>query len=54
MQPNNKQEKIFITRPQLPPLEKLQPYLEEIWDNKILTNNGPFHQRFEKKLAKLI
>ena len=54
MQPNNKQEKIFITRPQLPPLEKLQPYLEEIWDNKILTNNGPFHQRFEKKLAKYL
>ena len=48
---NNNQEKIFITRPQLPSLEKLQPYLEEIWDNKILTNNGPFHKRFEKELA---
>ncbi|BDQ02777.1 MAG: hypothetical protein KatS3mg037_1352 [Ignavibacterium sp.] len=25
---------IYVTRPNLPPLEKLQPYLEEIWKNK--------------------
>jgi len=42
---------IYITRPNLPPLEKLQPYLEEIWKNKILTNDGPFHKKFEKALA---
>ena len=48
----NKADKpIYITRPNLPPLDKLQPYLEQIWQNKILTNNGPFHQNFEKKLA---
>lgn len=45
------QNPIYITRPNLPPLEKLQPYLEEIWNNRILTNNGPFHQRFEKELG---
>ncbi len=45
---------IFVTKPNLPPLEKLQPFLEEIWKNKILTNNGPFHQRFEKELAKYL
>ncbi|NWF49030.1 MAG: DegT/DnrJ/EryC1/StrS family aminotransferase [Ignavibacteriaceae bacterium] len=43
---------IYVTRPNLPPLEKLHPYLEQIWQNKILTNNGPFHQQFEKELAK--
>ncbi len=42
---------IYITRPNLPSLEKLKPYLEEIWENKILTNNGPFHQKFEMDLA---
>lgn len=47
----NINEPIYVTRPNLPPLGKLQPYLEEIWQNKILTNNGPFHQKFEKTLA---
>lgn len=42
---------IYVTKPNLPPLEKLIPYLEKIWENKILTNNGPFHQKFEKALA---
>jgi dTDP-4-amino-4,6-dideoxygalactose transaminase len=46
-----KSDPIYVTRPNLPPLEKLQPYLEEIWKNKILTNNGPFHQKFEKALG---
>lgn len=48
---NNNKKPIYVTQPNLPPLEKLQPYLEEIWKNKILTNNGPFHQKFEKELA---
>lgn len=47
-------EPIYVTRPNLPLLEKLQPYLEEIWKNKILTNNGPFHQQFEIELAKYL
>ncbi|MFA6980564.1 MAG: DegT/DnrJ/EryC1/StrS family aminotransferase [Ignavibacteriaceae bacterium] len=42
---------IYITQPNLPSLDKLQPYLKEIWENKILTNNGPFHQKFELALA---
>lgn len=31
---------IFVTQPFLPPLEEFIPYLQKIWDNKILTNNG--------------
>jgi dTDP-4-amino-4,6-dideoxygalactose transaminase len=42
---------ITVTRPYLPPLEEFIPYLEEIWSNKILTNNGPFHQQLEKALC---
>lgn len=42
---------ITVTQPALPPLEEFIPYLEKIWDNKWLTNNGPFHQEFEKELA---
>lgn len=44
-------ENIYVTQPALPPLEEFIPYLEKIWDNKWLTNNGPFHQQFEKELA---
>ena len=35
----------------MPPLEEFLPYLEEIWENKWLTNNGPLHQRLEQELA---
>lgn len=42
---------IYVTQPHLPPLEELFPYLEKIWSNKILTNNGPFHQQLEQALC---
>lgn len=46
----NKKE-IHVTRPFLPPLEEFNEYLKKIWDNKWLTNNGQFHQEFEKALC---
>ena len=42
---------VYVTQPALPPLEEFTVYLKQIWDTKILTNNGPFHQQFEKELA---
>jgi dTDP-4-amino-4,6-dideoxygalactose transaminase len=42
---------ITVTQPSLPPLEEFIPYLQQIWDNKWLTNNGPLHQQLEKELA---
>ncbi|MFC0876139.1 DegT/DnrJ/EryC1/StrS family aminotransferase [Saccharicrinis sp. FJH2] len=44
-------EKILVTQPFLPPLEEVEPYLKQIWENKWLTNNGPFHKELEQKLA---
>lgn len=44
-------EPVYVTRPDLPPLDEFHAYLQQIWDNKILTNNGPFHKQFEKALA---
>ncbi len=44
-------EKIYVTRPFLPPLDEFNKYLEEIWDSKWLTNNGNFHKEFEKRLS---
>jgi len=42
---------IYVTQPHLPPLEEFIPYLQQIWDNKILTNNGPFHKQLEQALC---
>jgi dTDP-4-amino-4,6-dideoxygalactose transaminase len=42
---------IYVTQPYLPPLEEFIPYLQEIWDKKILTNAGPFHQQLEQALC---
>lgn len=42
---------IYVTQPYMPPLEEFIPYLKEIWERKILTNGGPFHQQFEKALC---
>lgn len=45
---------IYVTQPYLPPLEDFVPYLQEIWNNKILTNGGPFHQQLEKALCEYL
>jgi len=45
---------VYITSPLLPPLEEFVPYLEEIWQNKVLTNGGPFHQQLEQELAQYL
>jgi dTDP-4-amino-4,6-dideoxygalactose transaminase len=42
---------IYVTQPAMPPLEEFTEYLKQIWGNKILTNNGPFHEQFEQALA---
>ncbi|AVE16674.1 aminotransferase [Hafnia paralvei] len=42
---------IPVTQPYLPELKEFIPYLEQIWDNKWLTNNGPFHQKLETELC---
>ena len=47
----NSNKPCYVTQPNLPPLEEFIPYLQQIWDNKILTNGGPFHQQLEKALC---
>ena len=45
---------IYVTQPHLPPLEDFIPYLEQIWNSKVLTNCGPFHQQFEQALCEYL
>ena len=42
---------IYVTEPDLPSLNELQPYLERIWETRRLTNGGPIHKELEKALA---
>jgi dTDP-4-amino-4,6-dideoxygalactose transaminase len=44
----------YVTEPFLPPLDEYIPYLEKIWENKRLTNNGPFHKQFEDALCEYL
>ncbi len=41
---------IYITRPLLPDLEKVNKKIKEIWDSKWLTNMGPQHKKLEIEL----
>jgi dTDP-4-amino-4,6-dideoxygalactose transaminase len=47
-------KKITVTQPFLPPLEEFTPYLKTIWDNKQVTNNGPYHKKLEDKLCEYL
>ncbi|WP_341915042.1 DegT/DnrJ/EryC1/StrS family aminotransferase [Polaromonas sp. YR568] len=46
-----KNPEIFVTRPSLSPLEEFIPYLEEIWESRIVTNGGKFHRQLENELC---
>lgn len=47
----SQKKSLYVTQPYMPPLEEFLPYLREIWDSKILTNGGRFHQELERALC---
>jgi dTDP-4-amino-4,6-dideoxygalactose transaminase len=47
-------KKIFVSKPTLPPLDELIPYLKEIWNKGVLTNGGNFHEELERKLCEYL
>lgn len=47
----NDNKNIYVTQPFMPPIEEFYAYLENIWDNKILTNCGPYHRQLEESLC---
>ena len=50
----NQDKPLYVTQPLLPPLNEFVGYLEQIWDSKILTNSGPFHQKLEAALCEYL
>jgi dTDP-4-amino-4,6-dideoxygalactose transaminase len=49
-----KRKSIYVTQPVLPELNDFISSISKIWDNKILSNSGPFHNELEEKLAQFL
>ncbi len=47
-------EKIFLTRPNLPPIEELSPMIEEMLKKRWVTNFGNFHNELEEQIKRII
>ena len=45
---------LYVTRPQLPPLEEFVTELKSIWASRILTNSGPYHEKLEAALSAML
>ena len=45
---------INVTKPYLPPLEEVLPFLEQIWASGVLSNNGPFHAQLESEIQQVL
>lgn len=46
-------EKIYVTKPFLPPMENYVDYLKKIWETHILTNSGPLYKEFVEKMRQI-
>jgi dTDP-4-amino-4,6-dideoxygalactose transaminase len=44
-------DRVYVTKPLMPPLDEFLPYLRRIWESGWLTNGGPFHEEFEAALS---
>jgi len=44
-------DQIFVTRPFLPDKEIFMRYVEQIWESRHLTNQGPLHEEFAARLS---
>jgi len=45
---------IYITRPILPDYEDLTSKIQNLYDSRMLTNLGPYHQKLEEKLQEFL
>lgn len=43
-------KRIMVTKPFMPTKKEYAKYLDKIWENQYLTNNGPLHREFEQRL----
>ena len=48
---SNQKSQILVTSPLLPNLDELHRMMQQIWDNRWITNMGPLHEQLEQALA---
>lgn len=51
---SKKDNRIYVTQPSLPPLNKFVEYLEDIWESRRITNKAKYHREFEIALAEYL
>jgi len=49
-----KEKIIYVARSKMPKKKIYEKYLSKLWDSRILTNNGYYHQLLEKKLKEYL
>ena len=54
IRPKTFDEPIYVTRPVLPPLERIEKKLREVWESKWLANGGLQHERLEQRLKQVL
>jgi len=47
-------ERIYVTRPVFPTIDEVTEKLQDIWQSKWLTNNGPQHTMLERELTEFL
>lgn len=47
-------DKLYITRPTLPSLEELTPFMQEMLEKRWVTNFGDFHNQLEARLKEIL
>ncbi len=45
---------VFVTQPTMPRLDDYHDSLKKIWESRWLTNDGQFHQEFERRLKEYL
>ncbi|RBJ67171.1 DegT/DnrJ/EryC1/StrS family aminotransferase, partial [Pseudomonas sp. MWU12-2534b] len=45
---------IPVTQLYMPPLDEFLPYLNQIWESKVVTNGGRFHAELERSLCEFL
>tara|TARA_Y100001968_G_scaffold327865_1_gene373823 strand:+ start:24179 stop:25291 length:1113 start_codon:yes stop_codon:yes gene_type:complete len=45
---------IYVNKPYLPDINLVNNEMQNIWSSKILSNNGPYHKKFEEELSRYL
>ena len=45
---------VYVTQPTMPKLDDYHESLKKIWESRWLTNDGQFHQEFERRLKEYL